>query len=132
MITKTRLFKALLLTAICVNTAVAQEKLEKLMKETTPVERAEMQTENMAKTLSLTAEQKEKTAEVNLKYAHRMQTAYDSGAGRLDRLKKMKVVGEEKDNELKKIFTPEQYAKYQKNREEMKNDMRSKAKERNH
>jgi periplasmic protein CpxP/Spy len=127
----TQIFLAVVLLAISSFNSYAQGKLEELMEQTTPQERAEMQTKNMTEMLSLTEDQKEKVGTVNLRYAERMQSVHNSGQGRLQRLRQMKAISGEKDLELKKIFTPAQYEKYSRHKEEMKENMRAKAKERN-
>lgn len=106
-----------------------QSKLDKLMTETTPEERAEMQTQSMTEKLSLRDDQKPKIQEINLKYAKKMEAVYNSGGGKLQRFKKMKGVSEEKDDELKKALDASQYATYEKNKEEMKSAIKEKAKE---
>ena len=108
----------------------AQEKLEEFMNENTPEERAQMQTDYMTETLALTSAQVPTIHEVNLKYARKMQSAYNSGGGKLQKLKGMKRVGEEKDKELKSNLTEAQYALYQTNKEQMKEKIRARAKER--
>ncbi len=115
--------------ALCGDMGFAQGKLGTLMEETTPEERAEMQTENMAQTLSLSDSEKENVSAINLKYARRMQGIYDSGQGRMQRFRQMKTVSEEKDLELKKVLTATQYRKYSENKQEMKDNIRAKAKE---
>jgi hypothetical protein len=89
------------------------------MTETTPEERAELQTEYMAENLALTAEQKPAVQAINLKYAQKIDVVYKTETAKLQRFRKMKSVTEEKDRELKKALTSEQYAQYEKNKEEM-------------
>lgn len=86
MIRTTQVFLAVVLLGIASLNGYAQGKLEKLMEQTTPKERAEMQTKNMTEMLSLTEDQKEKVGTVNLRYAERMQSVHNSGQGRLQRL----------------------------------------------
>jgi hypothetical protein len=117
------------LIATCNHAGYAQGKIERLMAETTPEARAEMQTENMVETLSLSDSEKKNVMAINLKYARRMQGIYDSGQGRMQRFRQMKTVSEEKDLELKKVLTATQYRKYSENKQEMKDNIRAKAKE---
>jgi len=107
----------------------AQSKLDKLMTETTAEERAEIQTQNMIEKLSLREEQKSTVQEINLRYARKMESVYHAGGGKLQRFRKMKDVGGEKDVELKRVLDAAQYAAYEKNKEEMKSAMKEKAKE---
>jgi predicted transglutaminase-like cysteine proteinase len=100
--------------AAMANTASAQEKLDEFMTETSPEERAQMQTDYMKESLTLTEDQVPQVHAVNLKYARRMQDAYNSGGGRLQKLKKMKAVNQEKDSEVKRVLTSTQYATYEK------------------
>jgi hypothetical protein len=108
---------------------ISQDRLGKLMTDTTPEERAQMQTNNMKETLSLTEDQVEEVSEINLNYARKMQNAYASGS-KLQRLRKMKALATEKDGVLKKVLTPTQYTTYQENKEEMKERLRERGKER--
>ena len=101
-------------------TTIAQDRLSKLMNDTTPEERAQMQTKNMKETLSLTEDQVDEVSEINLNYARKMQNAYNASGSKLQRLRKMKALATEKDGVLKKVLTPTQYTTYQENKEEMK------------
>lgn len=112
-----------------VNMACAQEKLDEFMTDTTPEERAQMQTDYMKESLALTEDQVPQVHEVNLKYSRKMQDAYNSGGGKLQKLKKMKTIGQEKDKEIKRVLTSAQYATYEKNKEAMKEKMRARVKE---
>ena len=111
-------------------TTIAQDRLGELMNDTTPEERAQMQTNNMKKTLSLTEDQVDEVSEINLNYARKIQNAYNTSGSKLKRLRKMKALGEEKDGVLKKVLTPTQYTTYRENKEEMKERLRERAKER--
>lgn len=113
-----------------VTTLSAQNKLDEFMSDSTPEERAQMQTNYMKESLTLTNEQVPRIEEINLKYSRKMQDAYNSGGGKLQRLKKMKSISQEKDKEMKGALNPTQYATYEKNKEAMKDKMRERAKER--
>jgi ERCC4-type nuclease len=111
-------------------TNYGQGKLEEFMSSTTPEERAQMQTNYMKESLTLSTEQVPKIHEINLKYSLKMQNAYNAGGGKLQKLKKMKGIGAEKDKEIKKVLNTEQYSTYEKNKEETKDKIRERAKER--
>lgn len=113
-----------------VSLASAQEKMEEFMTSTTPEERAQMQTDHMKEKLVLTENQVPQVHEINLKYARKMQDAYNAGGGKLQKLKRVKGVSQEKDKELKRVLTSSQYAAYESNKEEMKAKMKERAKER--
>ena len=99
------------------------------MKSTTPEQRAQFQTEYMRENLALTPEQESKIQDVNLKYAKKIQGAYNQQGRKVQKMKKLKAISDEKDKELKSILNPDQYATYQKNKEAMKEKIREKAKE---
>jgi hypothetical protein len=100
------------------------------MTETTPEERAQLQTDYMKESLALTSDQEIKVHDLNLKYAKKMQSVYNTPERKFQKLKSMKGVSTEKDQEMKGILNPDQYATYEKNKEEMKEKMRARAKER--
>lgn len=110
-------------------TSLAQENLNEFMTQTTPEERAEMQTEYMKEHLSLTDQQVPEISDINLRYARKMQDAYASETRKFQRLKKLKNVSNEKDAELKKALDSKQYETYARNKEAMKEKMRARAKE---
>ena len=128
---KVTLTTTLIFAIVCLTSyAHAQEKLEALMNETTPEERAELQTNYMKESLALTSEQEIKIHDLNLKYAKKMQDVYNTQDRKFQKLKKMKSVSTEKDHEMEGILNPDQYATYEKNKEAMKEKMRARAKER--
>lgn len=116
--------------AAIVHMASAQEKLDELMTDTSPEERAQMQTDRMKEKLALTEAQTPQVHEINLKYARKMQDAYNDGGGRLQKLKRIKGISQEKDKELKRVLNSSQYATYESDKEAMKEKMRARAKER--
>ncbi len=105
-------------------TALAQSRMDKLMTNTTPEERAELQTKNMQESLSLSDQQYQLVHDLNLKYARRMQSIYNNDGGKLQKLKSMKATSEEKDRELKGILDSRQYKLYKDQKEEMKENAR--------
>ena len=109
--------------------AFGQEKLDKLFAETTPEERARYQTERMKEKLSLRQEQEEPVYTVNLAYAKKLELAHAQGGGRLQRLKRMKSVSEEKDAKLKQVLDSNQYNRYEQMKEELRESMRERVKD---
>jgi hypothetical protein len=108
----------------------AQSKLDELMTKTTPEERAELQTKNMQEKLSLSEQQFQQVHEINLKYAHRMQRVYQANEGKLQKLKSMKSVSEDKDREMKRVLDPRQYETYREQKDQMKDNVRKRQRER--
>lgn len=88
-------------------------------------ERAQIITDWMTEELSLKDDQKSDTYDINLKYAKKGDELKAASGSKMSKFKKMKAYGEDKDAELKKVFTDEQYQAYQ----DKKKDMRDKMKE---
>lgn len=105
--------------------ANAQDKVQQ-----PPAERAKQQTERMTKELGLNVDQAAKVEAINAKYAEKAE------AMRADRKEKMaetKGKGSELNDarmaELKGVLTTEQYAKWEKNMEAMKEKRQEKRQE---
>ena len=87
----------------------------------TPEQRAERQTAQMKKQLTLTAEQETTITAINLKYAQQSQKMMASGERNPEA---MKQAMDAKDGELKAVLSKEQYQQYETMREEQRNRMR--------
>jgi len=84
-----------------------------------PKEFAERQTTQMKDSLELTAEQLPKVEALNLKYAEKMNEARaKAGDDRESMRSAMMEMIKEKDLELKKILTEDQWTKFEKQRQE--------------
>jgi hypothetical protein len=84
-----------------------------------PEERAKMITQKMKEQLKLTADQEKKTYAINLKYAKKneeVRKLTDEAAMR----KTIQTNNKDRDNELKGVFTADQFKSYQKMLEERK------------
>lgn len=126
---KTRRLLVLAIVLMMTDLAFGQEKLEKLFAETTPEQRARYQTEQMAEQLELREEQRQRVLTINLKYTREMEHVFNEGGGKLQRLKRLKAVGQQKDAELKKVLDAEQFAKYERMKEERRDTMKARARE---
>jgi hypothetical protein len=111
------------------NFAYGQEKLNEFMTDTTPEERAQLQTDYMKESLSLTGDQEAKVHGVNVKYAEKIQEAYEAPTKKQQKLNAMKRINAEKEAELKLILSVDQYATYEKNKEAMKEKIKAGIKE---
>ena len=80
---------------------------------TTPEQRANQQTTQMKKRLSLTADQEPTVAAINLNYARKMQTVLETGERNRQTLKQVRGMADQKDAELKAVFTADQYTQYE-------------------
>ncbi|MDQ3292625.1 MAG: DUF4890 domain-containing protein [Bacteroidota bacterium] len=89
----------------------------------TPEDRASRQTKMMSKSLGLTADQETKLQALNLKRINDMQAAREKlnnngGSQNNSFSKEAKTLRDSYETQLKTILTPEQYTKYQSQREE--------------
>lgn len=85
----------------------------------TPEQRAEMQAQKMGKEYNLTDDQIMKLKEVNLAKARQMETLRSQGKENREAMgSQMKEIKNNYDNQVKGILTPDQYAKFDKERAE--------------
>ncbi|OJV12621.1 MAG: hypothetical protein BGO21_02425 [Dyadobacter sp. 50-39] len=101
-----------------------------VMQDKAPKERAKYQTEMMKNKLGLDSVQLNQVGAINLKYALKNEPVLKSDKSKLSKFKQLKSSQKEKDAELKKIFTPEQYRQFQDFQDEMKSQMKEKRKNR--
>jgi len=99
--------------------AEAQTGMDAL-KNSTPAERARLQTDMMKSKLSLTPDQTTKVAAINDKYAQRMEPIIKGQEGPLARLRQMREIGAAKEAELKGVLSPDQFQKYLAEKAEMR------------
>jgi len=88
------------------------------MKNSTPEERAKIQTEWMIKSLQLTDSQKNTVEALNLEYAMKMETLKNL-EGKRQKMKEARKISNEKDEKLKTILNEQQYQLYIDNRKEL-------------
>jgi hypothetical protein len=94
-----------------------------------PEERAAKLTEWMKTNLQLTDDQVAQVSGINLKYAQKNEALRNSTEARAAKFKKLKGYDADKEAELKKLFTDEQFKIYQTKKEEIKEEFKEKAKE---
>jgi len=97
----------------------------------TPEQRANQQTAQMKKRLSLTAEQEPTVAAINLKYAQQMQSVLETGERNRQTMKQIRDMTDSKDAELKAVFTADQYTQYETFKDEQKDRMKQNRGQRN-
>jgi hypothetical protein len=93
------------------------------LKDTTPKERAAAQTMMLKSKLDLTGAQTPKVAAINMKYAERMEPIIKGSQGPLMKARAAKGVEAEKEAELRRVLTPDQFQKFEANKEEMREKM---------
>jgi len=75
--------------------------------------------------LKLSDEQKVEFEEITKKYAKQMISIRDSGGGKFKKMRKLRTMGKEKNEELKPLLSEAQYTVYLDKQEEMRNKMRA-------
>ena len=92
--------------------------------------RAEKRTEVMKGSLKLNEEQVTQIEQINLKAAHKMQELKDKNS-KYKRIifRKIQYVKKERDVQLKKVLTNEQWQTYQAKKEELRSEVRLQMKE---
>ena len=118
----------LLLTCFSQNLIFAQGDE---LKNTTPEERAEFLTQWMQSELSLDSAVVPVVYDINLKYSKKNQKIMDSGDQKIQKYKSFKATSEAKDSELKNIFTLEQYNLYQEKKDELRQKMKERYRQKN-
>jgi len=88
------------------------------MQNSTPEERAKIQTEWMIKSLQLTDSQKNTVEALNLEYAMKMENLKNL-EGKRQKMKEARKISNEKDEKLKTILNEQQYQLYIDNRKEL-------------
>lgn len=94
-----------------------------MLKNSTPKQRAELQTMMMKNKLNLTQKQLPRVAAINLEAAQNMQPVFSGNEGPLVKMRTMRAVNQSKDAALQKVLTPEQFTQYQAMKEEMRSKM---------
>lgn len=122
--------KILLLISIIAVTAFKANAQGKFS-ENTPEELADKQTKWMKTQLVLDETVAQQAYVINLKYAEQIISLRESNKRRISKLRELKSITKNKDGELKKIFTPNQYEEYLAKKEEMKEAIKEKRKTKN-
>lgn len=118
-------FCAMLFSVACV-----QAQDEGGMKNSTPEQRAEMQTKWLKSKLQLNEDQTTKISAINLKYAKEMDPVLKGSGGKLAKLKQAKKINGQKEGEYKQVLTKEQFATYEQVKNDMKEEMKQRMKDR--
>lgn len=96
------------------------------LKGSTVEERANFQTEWMKEKLHLDSVQVQKIKDINLKYALKNEPIMKSSDGKLAKFRQLKANQNEKEAELKKVFSKEQFKQYEVIKEELQDKMKEK------
>jgi LTXXQ motif family protein len=96
------------------------------LKNTTPEQRAKIQTDMMKTKLTLTPEQTSAIGAINEKYAKQMEPIIKGTEGPFAKMRQMRQVSQAKEAELKAALSPAQFQKYLAEKEEMREQFEEK------
>jgi len=86
----------------------------------TPEQRAKLQTEFMTSKLDLGTEQATKVQGINLKYAEKMEPVLKGSESQMLKVRAAAEISRNKDTELKQVLSDEQYKKYLGSKDELR------------
>ena len=124
---------AIVVASFAINPTKAQQRqaqMAEMIKNSTPEQRAKMQTTMMVTKLSLDSATQIKVYDANLKAAQKMDPVIKGPGRGLAKLREMKSIEEQKNKDFKAALSTEQYKKYETMKEEMKEKMKEKIEER--
>ncbi len=116
------LFLALFLVGA--NTSFAQSQKTELTDE--QKEELAQNMEEFLEVLDLSEEQKPKFEAITKKYAEQMKAVKESGGGKYKMYKKVKSIQKNKNSEMEKLLSEDQYKVYLEKQEEMQKEMKEK------
>lgn len=128
MILKTRKQICLIVTAVTCMAFTPLTAQSKRLKDSTPEQRAKMQTEWMKTKLALNSTQTQQVYDLNLEYARKNDPILQSNDGKLAKFKKLKALQKEKSSVLSKVLNEEQYKKYQEIKDQLVQNFKNKKK----
>jgi hypothetical protein len=117
-------FPMLAITLLFCTTAFSAQM--DMLKDSTPLMRAKLQTGFMKKQLHLTRNQTEQVMAINLKYAKEMEPVIKANGAKLMKLRQERAIRKAKEGELMKVLSPGQYQAYQASKERMRQQMMDK------
>ncbi|SEM11015.1 hypothetical protein SAMN05421856_101148 [Chryseobacterium taichungense] len=121
---QTTFLVAVFICIACTGLSAQKSKL----KDSTPEQRAKMQTEWMTTKLTLNASQVQQISALNLQYAQKNEPIIQSNDSKVSKFKKLKALQKEKSNALSQILSEEQYKKYEEIKDQMIQNFKNKRK----
>lgn len=106
------------------NTSFAQSQATKLTDE--QKEQMAQNMEEFQKVLNLSEKQKPEFEAITKKYAGQMMALRDGGGSKYSKYKKVKSISRNRNAEMKKLLSKEQYEAYLEKQEEMQEKMKEK------
>lgn len=121
---KIKLTVFVILTALIFMTLDAQAQ-QRSGQRFTPEQMAKQRTKMMQQQLNLTKEQVQKVEKLNLEFSQQMRKVWSENRGDRDAMRtKMTALVQKTDEDLQKVFTPDQWKKWQDYRRERFNRQR--------
>jgi hypothetical protein len=105
---------------LCATAAFAQ--MEEL-RNSTPQQRAKLETAFMKMKLNLSRQQMERVLNINLKYAQQMDPIIKGNEGKLRKVRDASAINRAKDRDLQTVLSGDQYQAYLASKEEMRQRM---------
>ena len=105
---------------------LARGQMKDALANSTPMERANFQTDFMKEKIPLTADEVPKVRAINLDAAGKMEPVIKSSEGPVKKLHDAREIETQKEAKLKGVLNPEQFEKYLALREEMKQKLEEK------
>lgn len=121
-----RLLPALLLALALPPGAFAQAGLPPAVANSTPAERAKIQTALMKEKLALTPEQLPRVEAINLDTAQKMDPVLKGSERPLQKARAARQIEQDKDTKLQGVLTPAQFQTWQASQAEMKQELEQK------
>jgi hypothetical protein len=103
---------------------VKAQDAQAMLKESTPEQRAQMQTGMMKSKLNLDSAQTIKVQAINLKYAQQLDPVLKGDGAKFKKLKEAMSIQKAKDADLKTVLTADQNKQYEAMKEEMKEKLK--------
>jgi Spy/CpxP family protein refolding chaperone len=116
----------LLAMAISVTGASMAQDSSQAKPKRSPEELAKMQTQQLKRKLSLTAEQEPKVSATILDFSTKLVATRDSKGGKMKKMQEVKHLNDAKNQSMKEILTEQQYSDYLKLMEEQKEKLKEK------
>ena len=108
------------------NTTLAQSKVANLTEQQKEEIKKNLEAYNVA--LNLSEAQKPKFEEITIKYAKQMKAVKDNGGSRMSKYRKVKSIRKNKDAEMKRLLSKDQFKVYLEKQEEMQKKMKERRK----
>ena len=109
-----------ILLVLSLFSSVAPADMSDALENSTPEQRADLQTKFMTEQLKISGPTATKVQAINLKYAQKMQPIIKGTDGQLSKMMKIKGLMADKDQELAVAMTPEQFQSYEGLKDDLK------------